>query len=40
LIRWTNNPVAPAWYMMVAVIVAMTGALLIPDPHPRQRPGS
>jgi MFS family permease len=40
LIRWTNNPVAPAWYMMVAVIVAMTGALLIPDPHPRQHPGS
>ena len=35
LIRWTGNPVAPAWYMMGAVIVALTGALLIPEP-PRQ----
>jgi MFS family permease len=32
LIRWTGNPVAPAWYMMGAVIVALTGALLIPEP--------
>lgn len=35
LIRWTGNPVAPAWYMMGAVIVALTGALLIPEP-PRE----
>jgi MHS family citrate/tricarballylate:H+ symporter-like MFS transporter len=32
LIRGTGNPVAPAWYMMGAVIVALTGALLIPEP--------
>ena len=32
LIRWTGNPVAPAWYMMTAVVVALTGALLIPEP--------
>jgi predicted MFS family arabinose efflux permease len=32
LIRWTGNPVAPGWYMMAAVIVALTGALLIPEP--------
>ena len=38
LIRWTGNPVAPAWYMMAAVIVALTGALLIPEPsRKRQR---
>ena len=38
LIRWTDNPVAPAWYMMAAVIVALTGALLIPEPsRKRQR---
>jgi MFS family permease len=35
LIKWTDNPVAPAWYMMGAVVVALTGALLIPEP-PRQ----
>ena len=35
LIRWTGNPVAPAWYMMGAVMVALTGALLIPEP-PRE----
>ena len=35
LIRWTGNPVAPGWYMMGAVIVALTGALLIPDPRRR-----
>ena len=34
LIRWTSNPVAPGWYMMGAVAVALTGALLIPE-----RPG-
>jgi hypothetical protein len=32
LIRWTGNPIAPAWYMMGAVAVALTGALLIPEP--------
>jgi MFS family permease len=37
LIRWTNNPVAPGWYMMAAVIVALAGALLIPEP-PKERP--
>lgn len=37
LIRWTGNPVAPGWYMMAAVIVALTGALLIPEP-PRRGP--
>jgi len=31
LIRWTGNPVAPGWYMMGAVAVALTGALLIPE---------
>jgi len=35
LIRWTGNPVAPGWYMMGAIIVALTGALLIPE-QPRQ----
>jgi MFS family permease len=30
LIRWTGNPVAPAWYMMGAVIIALAGALSIP----------
>jgi MFS transporter, MHS family, citrate/tricarballylate:H+ symporter len=30
LIRWTSNPVAPAWYMMGAVMVALSGALFIP----------
>jgi len=34
LIRWTGNPIAPGWYMMAAVIVALTGALLIPEPPP------
>jgi MFS family permease len=32
LIRWTGNPIAPAWSMMGAVAVALTGALLIPEP--------
>jgi MFS family permease len=30
LIRWTANPIAPAWYMMGAVAVALAGALFIP----------
>lgn len=37
LIRWTGNPVAPGWYMMAAVSVALVGALLSPEPK-RQRP--
>jgi MFS family permease len=37
LIRWTGNPVAPGWYMMGAVIVALTGALLIPEPPRRTK---
>lgn len=35
LIRWTGDPAAPGWYMMGAVIVALTGALLIPEPPRR-----
>jgi hypothetical protein len=31
LIRWTGNPVAPGWYMMGAVALALVGALLIPE---------
>jgi MFS family permease len=38
LIRWTQDPIAPGWYMMGAVIIALTGALLIPEP-PRNDPG-
>jgi MFS transporter, MHS family, citrate/tricarballylate:H+ symporter len=30
LIRWTGNAVAPGWYMMGAVMVALAGALSIP----------
>lgn len=33
LIRWTGNPVAPAWYMMGAVVIALTGALSIAGTH-------
>lgn len=40
LIRWTGNPVAPGWYMMGAVMIALTGALLIPEPPRRRRDGS
>jgi len=39
LIRWTGNPVAPAWYMMGAVTVALAGALLIPEPPRNKRSG-
>lgn len=39
LIRWTGNPVAPGWYMMGAVAVALTGALLIPEPRRLPKPG-
>ena len=31
LIKWTGNPVAPAWYMMGAVVLALGGALFIPE---------
>jgi len=40
LIRWTGNPIAPAWYMMAAVLAALTGALLIPSPARTRRPGT
>jgi len=36
LIRWTGNPVAPAWYMMGAVAIALAGAMLIPDTRSRE----
>ena len=39
LLRWTGNPVAPGWYMMGAVIVALNGALLIPEPPRKERGG-
>jgi MHS family citrate/tricarballylate:H+ symporter-like MFS transporter len=35
LIRWTHNPVAPGYYMMGAVIVALAGALYIPAQRQR-----
>ena len=40
LIRWTGNPVAPAWYMMVFVVFALIGALFIPEPARDERTGS
>ena len=40
LIRWTDNPVAPGWYMMGAVMIALAGALLIPEPLRESRSGS
>jgi MFS family permease len=40
LIRWTGNPVAPGWYMMGAVAVALIGALLIPEPPRGRRDGT
>ncbi len=40
LIRWTGNPVAPGWYMMGAVTVALIGALFIPEPLRQDRSGS
>jgi MFS family permease len=39
LIRWTGNPTAPGWYMMGAVMVALSGALLIPEPAREPRGG-
>ena len=32
LIRWTANPVAPGWYMVVAVAAGLVGALIIRQP--------
>jgi len=40
LIRWTGNPIAPGWYMMAAVTVALVGALMIPEPPREDRSGS
>jgi nitrate/nitrite transporter NarK len=34
LIRWTGNPIAPAWYMIGAVILALAGAFAIPASRP------
>jgi len=36
LIEWTKSPLAPAWYMMAAILVGLTGALLIREPPRRQ----
>ena len=38
LIDWTRSPLAPAWYMMAAILVGITGALLIREPRRRQEP--
>lgn len=40
LIRWTGNPVAPGWYMMAAVAVALAGALSIPEARKRRTSGT
>jgi predicted MFS family arabinose efflux permease len=32
LIRWTGSPVAPGWYMVVAVAAGLIGAALIREP--------
>jgi predicted MFS family arabinose efflux permease len=40
LIRWTGNPAAPGWYMMGAVILALAGALYIPEPPRMRRSGA
>ena len=33
LIHWTGSPVAPGWYMVVAVAAGLAGALLIREPE-------
>lgn len=33
LIRWTENAVAPGWYMVCAVAAGLIGALLIREPR-------
>jgi MFS family permease len=38
LIRWTGNPVVPAWYMMTAVMIALAGALTIPEARRSRAP--
>lgn len=40
LIRWTGSAVAPGWYMMGAVTVALVGALLVPGPRQHALPRS
>ena len=35
LIEWTKSPLAPAWYMMAAILAGLTGALLIREPRRR-----
>jgi predicted MFS family arabinose efflux permease len=40
LIRWTGSPVAPGWYMMVAVIAGLAGAMMITEPPRKSRSGS
>jgi MHS family citrate/tricarballylate:H+ symporter-like MFS transporter len=37
LIAWTGSPLAPAWYMMAAIVAGLTGALLIREPPRRGR---
>ena len=37
LIRWTGNPIAPGWYMMAAVAIALAGALFIPGRRSERR---
>jgi len=32
LIRWTENPVAPGWYMTAAVIAGLIGAMILREP--------
>ena len=33
LIRWTENPVAPGWYMSAAVIAGLIGAMILREPE-------
>jgi hypothetical protein len=40
LIRWTGNPIVPAWYMTGAVLAALTGALMLPEPRRSARRSS
>lgn len=37
LIRWTSNPLAPAWYMVAAVAAGLAGALLIREQKRAER---
>jgi len=36
----SGNVIAPGWYMMGAVTVALVGALLLPEPPRKDRSGS